>query len=67
MPIMHSILRYRNSNTIIITYFRIATVNRQRKIPLSILPALLLAKIYNELMHNNSFMRIFSLIRMVVV
>jgi hypothetical protein len=59
MSSMHSIHRYRNSNTIM-TYFGVANDNRQRKINLSILIALLLAKIYNELMHNNGFIHIFS-------
>jgi hypothetical protein len=59
MPGIHSIRRYINSHTII-TYFRVSNDNRQRKINLSVLPALLLAKIYNQLMHNNGFMHIFS-------
>jgi hypothetical protein len=59
MPHMHSIARYRRSNKIMI-YFIIANDNRQRKINLSILLALLLAKIYNERMHSDGFMYIFS-------
>src|SRR5919109_4604156 len=59
IPHMHSTARYRRSNKIVI-YFIIANDNRQRKIDLSILLALLLAKIYNERMHSGGFMHIFS-------
>jgi hypothetical protein len=59
IPHMDSIATYRSSNKIII-YFIVANDNQQRKIDLSILLALLLAKIYNERMHSGSFMHIFS-------
>ena len=52
MSHMRSIAKYRSSNKIII-YFIVANDNGQRKINLSILLVLPLAKTYNELMHRD--------------
>ena len=56
---MHSIARYRSSNKIMI-YFIVANDNRQRKINLSVLLIVLLAKTYNELTPSDSFMHILT-------
>ena len=65
MSRMHSIAEYRSSKKIMI-YFISTIDNRQRKINLSILLALLLAKTHSELMHSDRFMHIFSLIVIVM-
>jgi hypothetical protein len=65
MSRMRSIAGYRSSKKIMI-YFIVTNDNRQRKINLSILLALLLAKTYSELMHSDDFMHIFSLIVIVI-
>jgi hypothetical protein len=56
---MHSIDRYKSSNKIMI-YFMGTNDNQQRKINLSIVLTLLLAKTYNELTHSDGFMHILS-------
>jgi hypothetical protein len=59
MSHMHSIDRYKSSNKIMI-YFMGTNDNQQRKINLSIVLTLLLAKTYNELTHSDGFMHILS-------
>jgi hypothetical protein len=54
-----STARYRSSNKIIV-YFIVANDSRLRKIKLSILLVLLLAKTYSELTHSDDFMHILS-------
>jgi hypothetical protein len=67
MQHIHSIARYRRNRNKIMVYLIVANNNRPGKINLSILLALLLAKIYNERIHSKGFMCIFSLLIMIVM
>jgi hypothetical protein len=55
---------YRNSNKLMIYFVVMNNYNCQINIGLSILVALLLAKICNEIMYGNNFMHVFSLVMM---
>ena len=55
---------YRNSNKLMIYFVVMNNYNCQRNIRLSVPVALLLAKICNEIMYSNDFMRVFSLVMM---
>jgi hypothetical protein len=65
MSCMHFLGGYRRSKKIMICFI-ITNDNRQRRINLSILLGLMLARTYSELMHRDGLMHIFSLIVIVM-
>jgi hypothetical protein len=58
MQSMRPISRYRKTRNKIKNYLILADNNRQRKINISALLALMFAKIYNECAHSEGFMHI---------
>jgi hypothetical protein len=65
MSCMHFLAGYRRGKKIMIC-FMVTNDNQQRRINLSILLGLLLARTYSELMHRDGLMHIFSLIVIVM-